>query len=161
MVSRALLVLTYMCAVAVAMKHSVATQKASYDLEAQLRLTEKAFAWAEQYAQRCDSQDMSMEEDTGVDADAPVDDPPEQGSDIHITSASTPAGVADLFSDSAPSSPSVVQPIKAVKRKAAPTGGPMATLKAMSRGAPKQQKKGARAVKRNPAPKGHNDKVRA
>lgn len=136
------------------MKHSVATQKASYDLEAQLRLTEKAFTWAEQYAQRCDAQEMAMDDDVGIDVDLHVDDPPEhdgalqeeshvQESSIGIAPVSTPA-------DAPPSSPAVRQVPKAAKRKAAPSSGgvPMASLKAMPREATKRQKKkGACAVK--------------
>ena len=156
-----------------AMKHSVATQKASYDLEAQLRLTEKAFAWAEAFAQRCDlQQEMPMEQDEGIDVDSipSFDGLPEdegalqeeptaaQGSNIHISPASTPADMASLLGDSPPSSPAVVQPTKAAKRKAAPSAvaaaPPMASLKAMPREASKRQKKRVGVAKeKKPVPK--------
>ena len=156
-----------------AMKHSVATQKASYDLEAQLRLTEKAFAWAEAFAQRCDSQqEMPMEQDDeGIDVDGmpSCDGPPEdeaavqeeptaaQGSNIHLSPASTPADMASLLSNTPPSSPAVVQPTKAAKRKAAPSvaaAPPMASLNAMPRGTSKRQKKANAADHGKEKPKG-------
>ncbi len=147
---------------AIAMKHSVATQKASYDLEAQLRLTEKAFAWAEQYAQRCDSQqDIPMEEveatDEGVmpifDDDLPPEDSPVQqsASNIHITAASTPADMAALLEEGSTPSAAVVRPLaKSAKRKGAPStpaGAPsMASLKNLPRAASQKKPKSAKAA---------------
>jgi len=148
---------------AVAMKHSVATQKASYDLEAQLRLTEKAFAWAENFAQRCDSQqEMPMEQDEGVDdveGATPFEDPPEdeaalqeestivQGSDICTPPASAPATMASLLKDSPPSSLHSV-PLSTPKRNALTSAAaPMASLDAMPREASKRQKKATAAPK--------------
>ena len=122
------------------MKHSVSTQKGSYDLDANIRLTEQAFTWAEAYAQKHDlqapmEQDQEYDDDGIPSFDAPAAtefSPAEKENDcVHtVTSAPTRGDIADLLRDSPPRSPPrsptpVVHAQPATKRKSA-TAAPAA-----------------------------------
>jgi len=88
---------------AIAMKHSLDTQKNTYDLEANIRLTAKAFTWAENYAARFDAAATNTEEmledeqETGMDVDGGYGSP-----NCEPVEGRSPGGIGESIGSSGP-----------------------------------------------------------